>query len=180
MIQSMKNGKHTTSSQLRPGILHKNLGVRREEKLFLQPNSWSVYTLKREFVSDAGYFHLHWCCYESYFCIYFNLGNLPGFFSNSLKLKSGNAKLWHMFKRIAHTKACIEFYLCPQMHTALAIVFNSTWWFSFHFLWQNFALCVLLASRFNSPLHWLEWNHLQISQMSSFPRPEAVPWLTRC
>lgn len=139
MIQSMKNGKHTTSSQLWAGILPENWGVKREEKVFLESCSWSVYTLKHEVVSDARFFSLLWFCYECYFCIYFSFRNLPGFFSNPLK--SGNAKLWHTFKTIAHTKACTELYLCPQMHTALAIDFKSTRWFSCHFAWQNSILC---------------------------------------
>lgn len=82
------------------------------------------------------------------------------FFPNPLK--SGNAKLWHTFKRIAHAKECRELYLCPQMHS----LGHSFWIHPVIFLsfcmTESYPLCIL-ASRFNSLLHWPEWNHLQIS-----------------
>lgn len=106
MIQSMKNGKHMTSSQLWAGTLCKNWGGggKKEREIFpwtlqlisLHPEAWGFF--------HAGFFALRWYCYECYFCIYVLFGNLPGFFSNPLK--SGNVKVWLMFKRIAHTKAC--------------------------------------------------------------------------
>lgn len=160
MIQSMRNGKHTTSSQLWAGILCKDEWLKRKEKFFLEPHSWSVYTFKYEVTSDAGFFPLHWYCYVCYFCIYFSLGTCQVFLQSTEVRK---CKVMAYVQRITHTKACRELYLCPQMHTVLALVFKSTQWFSFHFEWWNSIHCVLLAHRFNSPLHWPEGNHLQVS-----------------
>lgn len=90
----------------------------------------------------------------AFISVYMSFWNLPGFFFQSTEVRKceGMANA----KRIAHTKACRELYLCLEMHTALVIVFKPTQQFSFHLAWQNSIHWVLFIGYLFTALSWVK------------------------
>lgn len=140
MIQSMKNGKHTTSSQLWAGILRKDEWLKREEKFFLEPHSWSVYTFKYDVISDVGIFSLALVLLCMLFLHIFQFGKLPGFFPIHWIQEKQSYGIYS--KNSTHQSMQRAPFLSSDAHS---LVFKSTQWFSFNFEWWNSIYCVLLA-----------------------------------